>query len=59
MSSYIKNMLDDFPVKLKKSQMAATPTGECLYNLGQGRKLSREDAKAFYTMVARGLFVCK
>ena len=25
MSSYVKNMLDDFPVKLKKSQMAATP----------------------------------
>ena len=25
MSSYIKNMLDDFPVKLKKSQTAASP----------------------------------
>ena len=34
MSSYVKNMLEDFPVKLKKSQMAATPMGEGLYNLG-------------------------
>ena len=46
MSSYVKNMLEDFPVK-------------GLYNLGQGRKLNKEDAKAFHTMVAKGLFVCK
>ena len=59
MSSYMKNMLDDFPVKLKKSQMAATPAGEGLYNLGQGRKLSKEDAEAFHTMVSKGLFVCQ
>ena len=59
MSSYVKNMLDDFPVKLKKSQTAATPMGEGLYNLGQGGKLSKEDAKACHTMVAKGLFVCK
>ena len=59
MSSYVKNMLDAFPVKLKKSQMAATPMGEGLYNLGQGRKLSKEDAEAFQTMVVKGLFVCK
>ena len=59
MSSYEKNMLDDFPVKLKKSQTAATPTGEGLYNLGQGKKLCKEGAKALHTMVAKGLFVCK
>ena len=52
MSSYVKNMLEDFPVKLKKSQTAATPAGEGLYNLGQGRKLNKEDAEAFHTMVA-------
>ena len=59
MSSYVKNMLEDFPVKLKKSQTAATPAGEGLYNLGHGRKLNKEDAEAFHTMVAKGLFVCK
>ena len=59
MSSYIKNMLGDFPVKLEKSQTAATPAGEGLHNLGQGRKLSKEDAEAFHTTVAKGLFVCK
>ena len=37
MSSYVKNMLDDFPAK--KSKMAAMPAGEGLYNLGQGKKL--------------------
>ena len=55
----MKNMLDDFPVKLKKSQTAATPVGEGLYNLGQGKKLCKEDAEAFHTMVEKGLFVCK
>ena len=30
MSSYVKNMLEDFPVKLNKSQAAATPVGEGL-----------------------------
>ena len=58
MSSYVKNMLDDFPVKLKKSQTVAIPMGEGLYNLGQGRKLCKEDAKPFPTMVAKGLFIC-
>ena len=48
MSSYVKNMLEDFPVKLKKSQMAAMPAGEGLYNLGQGKKLCKEDAEAFH-----------
>ena len=37
MSIYVKSMLDDFPVKLKKSQTAATTMGEGLYNLGQGK----------------------
>ena len=55
MSSYMKNMLDDSPVKLKKSETAAMPAGEGLYNIGQGKKLCKEDAKAFHTMVAKGL----
>ena len=59
MSSYMKNMLDDFPVKLKKSQTAATPMGKGLYNLGQGKKLCKEDTKAFHTIVVKGLFLCK
>ena len=59
MSSYVKNMLDDFPVKLKKSQTAATPMGKGLFNLGQCKKLCKEDAEAFHTMVAKVLSVCK
>ena len=59
MSSYVKNMLDDFPVKLKKSQTAATPMGKGLFNLGQRKKLRKEDAEAFHTMVAKVLSVCK
>ena len=59
MSSYVKNTVEDLPVKLKKSQTAATPTGKGIYDLGQGKKLCKEDAKAFHTMVVKGLCVCK
>ena len=59
MSSYVKNMLEYFPVKLKKSEMAAMPTGKGLYNLGQGKKLCKEDAEDFHTMVGKVLFMCK
>ena len=29
------------------------------YNLGQGKKLCKEDAEAFHPMVVKVLFVCK
>ena len=59
MSSYVKGHAGGFPSKTQEESNAATPMGEGLYCLGQGRKLSKEDAEAFHAMVAKGLFVCK
>jgi hypothetical protein len=44
MTKYVKNMQNNFPVKLGKKDMAKTPAGDNLFNLGTGAKL---DAKEF------------
>ncbi len=59
MSNYIEAMVDDFPVKLKPTDVAPTPAAEDLFAEGTGEKLSKEEAEQFHTFVAKGLFACK
>ena len=59
MSSYIKDMLDEFPEKLKKTDQALTPAMDSLFKKGQGKQLSKECAELFHTVMAKGLFVSK
>ena len=59
MSAYVENMLDDFPMKLKKSETARTPAGDGLLNHGQGKKLEKGQSEQFHTSVAKGLYVSK
>ncbi len=59
MIKYVENMIRDFPVNLKKTDTAKTPAGDDLFNHGQGKKLPKERAEAYHTMVAKGLFLCK
>jgi hypothetical protein len=61
MIKYVENMIKDIPEKLKSTaDIAKTPAGEDgLFNQGQGGKLPMECAKAYHTMVAKGLFLCK
>ena len=47
MSSYVKNMLDDFPVKLWKSQTAATPVGEGYITLDKAGSYAKKTLKPF------------
>jgi hypothetical protein len=39
MTKYVKNMPNDFPVKLGKKDVVKTPAGDNLFNLGTGAKL--------------------
>jgi hypothetical protein len=56
MIKYVKNMLEDFPEKLKDK----TPAGDDLFKKGQGKMLETERAEGYHTMVvAKGLFLCK
>jgi hypothetical protein len=59
MTKYVENMLNNFPVKLGKKDVAKTPAGCNLFNLGTGAKLGTKRSEIFHTFVAKGLFLCK
>jgi hypothetical protein len=52
-------VLNNFPVKLGKKEMAKTPARDNLFNLGTGAKLDTKRSEIFHTFVAKGLFLCK
>jgi hypothetical protein len=61
MGDYIKGMLESFPIKFRKNDVAKTPADENLF--GQKaesvQKLEKDKAEVFHTTVAQGLFVAK
>jgi hypothetical protein len=57
MTKSVENMLSNFPVKLGKKDMAKTPAGDSLFNLGIGAKLDTKRLEIFHTFVAKGLFL--
>ena len=61
MTDYVKKMLKDFYLQDEiKGQTAKTPAAEHLFNVNpNGKKLSKNNAEAFHTTVAQGLFLCK
>jgi hypothetical protein len=59
MTKYVENMFKDFPVQLGKKDVAKTPAGDNLFNLGTGAKLDMKRLEIFHTFVAKGLFLCK
>jgi hypothetical protein len=59
MTKDVASMLEVFPEKLKSTDTAVTPASDGLFNEGQGKKLNKERADAYHTMVAKALFLCK
>ena len=59
MVDYVNNMLEDYPTKLKPTETAFTPAGDNLLNKGPSKKLEKQQAEAFHTTVAKGLFLSK
>jgi hypothetical protein len=59
MIKYVENMINDFPVKLKSTDVAKMPAGEGLFNQEKGGKLNKERAEQYHTHVAKGLVLCK
>jgi hypothetical protein len=59
MTKCVENMLNDFPVNLRKKDMAKTPARDNLFILGAGAKLDTKRLEIFHTFVAKGLFLCK
>ena len=59
MIDYITAMVNDFPTKLKPTDVAPTPAAEDLFAEGKGDKLQKETAENYHTFVAKALFACK
>jgi hypothetical protein len=59
MTKYVDNMINEFPVKLGKKDVAKTPAANSLFNLVTGAKLDTKRSDIFHTFVAKGLFLCK
>ena len=59
MDDYIKRMLEEFPIKFEKGQIAVTPAGVDLLSAGKGKKLDDNFREIFHTFIAKGLFVSK
>jgi hypothetical protein len=52
-------MLNNFPVKLGKKDVAKVPAGDNLINIGTQAKLDTKRSEIFHTFVAKGLLLCK
>jgi hypothetical protein len=59
MTKYVKNMLNNFPVKLRKKDVAKMPARDNIFYLGTGAKLDTKRLEIFHTFVAKGLFLFK
>ena len=57
MVKYVENMIRDFPAKITKK--SKTPSSDNLMDIGTGKALVGEQAEAFHTTVAKGLFLSK
>ena len=59
MIDYVTSMIEDFSVKLSKTDTRKSPAADDLFDIGNGQKIPKELAEEFHTFVAKGLFACK
>ena len=59
MTKYVEDLINGFPIKFKKEQVALTPAGEKLFEIGQGKRLEDKRREIFHSTVAKGLFLAK
>ena len=59
MTKYVKDMLQDFPIKFKEGQVATSPANEKIFTGGVGKQIDKARSETFHTFVAKGLFLSK
>jgi hypothetical protein len=59
MTKYVENMINDFPVKLGKKDIAKTPAADSLFNLGTGAKLDTKRSEISHICGKRFIPFCK
>ena len=59
MKKYVRNMLDDFPIKFGKDDTVPMPAANNLLEVRNGILLSKAQKEQFHSTVAKGLFLTK
>ena len=59
MTSYVQDMIDEFPEELDPDEEVSSPSTDSLFKTGQSKKLDSSRSEKYHTLVAKGLFVSK
>jgi len=59
MKSYVKDMIEEYPVQLSETDVAKTPATVDLLEVGEEPPLDKVKKESFHTIVAKGLFLSK
>ena len=59
MRTYVKYMIDEFPVNIEKSQTVTSLSTGNLFQVDRNKPLNNSRANCFHKYVARCLFLCK
>ena len=59
MKDYVKNMLEEFPVKFKMEERTNNPATLDMFERKNEKRLTKEKAEIFHRTVAKGLFLSK
>ena len=59
MRKYVEEMIEEFPTKIKSTDLSQTPANEQLFDVGNGKRLTKDKSEEFHTTVAKGLFLSK
>ena len=57
MRKYVKNIIDELPIKTEKFQEVASPETKNLFKVDRSKPLNKNKATLFHTTVARGLLL--
>ena len=58
-TKYVEKMINEFPIKLKKSYTVTTPANKQMFKQDNGNKLELKKAEMFHRMVAKALYIAK
>ena len=59
MDDHVEKMAQTFPKKLNSTEMEIAPSGNNLFDNGNGKSLGKSKSEYFHMMVAKALFLSK
>ena len=59
MVDYVKNMLEEFPIKFKDNETAVNPAAADMFESEDGNYLETKERELFHRTTVKALFLCK